>query len=273
MNTIVSVVARTAAVAAFALSPLYATAEEAHEKHKDSQATASFGRGLNTAQPGNPVNHVVLPKEIRIKAGGVVDFAVAGFHDIVIFKPGVALEDLIQAGGGQYPSTPPAFVIPPNPAVALPAAIAFLADSIFYRGINPAGGPLQTVVTGNPANGSNRLEPVGAVRWIARNDGLQRPSRRIDAAIEDAVGKERNRGRQCHSWIGRNNERRRCRRVLPAARLNQIFQGHARLENDDIVKARHCEVDHTTGLDPDLFGQDDVIDRIAGLGCVQATSK
>ena len=161
MNTIVSVVARTAAVAAFALSSLYAAAEEAHEKHKDSQATASFGRGLNTAQPGNPVNHVVLPKEIRIKAGGVVDFAVAGFHDIVIFKPGVTLEDLIQAGGGQYPSTPPAFVIPPNPTVALPAAIAFLADSIFYRGINPAGGPLQTVVTGNPANGSNRLEPVG----------------------------------------------------------------------------------------------------------------
>lgn len=128
--------------------------------HKRSQATASFGRGLNTAQPGNPVNHAVLPKEIKIKAGGVVDFAVAGFHDIVIFKPDFTLAHLIQAGGGQYPLTPPLFVIPANPATPLPVAISFLADSIYYRGINPAGGPLATAVAGNPANGSNRTEPV-----------------------------------------------------------------------------------------------------------------
>jgi len=128
--------------------------------HKKQQASVSFGRGLNTAQPGNPVNHAVLPKEITIKAGGVVDFTVAGFHDIVIFKPGFTLEQLIVAGGGQYPTSPPVFVIPPDPAAPLPAAISFLADSIYYRGINPAGGPFATPVAGNPANGSNRSEPV-----------------------------------------------------------------------------------------------------------------
>ncbi len=129
-----------------------------HSKH--SRAAAAFGRGLNTAQPGNAVNHAILPRQIKIKAGGVVDFAVAGFHDIVIFKPGFTLEDLVKAGGGAYPSTPPAFVIPANPTAALPSAISFLTDSIYYRGINPAGGPLATAVSGNPVNGSNRSEPV-----------------------------------------------------------------------------------------------------------------
>ncbi len=54
-----------------------------------SNVEVSFGRGLNTAQPGNRVNHAVLPQDIKVKAGGVVDFGIAGFHDIIIFKPGV----------------------------------------------------------------------------------------------------------------------------------------------------------------------------------------
>ena len=159
-ENIVSVISSSALLVAAALVALPVVADDDDADHKRSQATASFGRGLNTAQPGNPVNHAVLPKEIKIKAGGVVDFAVAGFHDIIIFKPGFTLADLIQAGGGQYPSTPPLFVIPANPATPLPVAISFLADSIYYRGINPAGGPLATAVAGNPANGSNRTEPV-----------------------------------------------------------------------------------------------------------------
>ena len=159
-ENIVSVISSSALLVAAALVALPVVADDDDADHKRSQATASFGRGLNTAQPGNPVNHAVLPKEIKIKAGGVVDFAVAGFHDIVIFKPDFTLAHLIQAGGGQYPLTPPLFVIPANPATPLPVAISFLADSIYYRGINPAGGPLATAVAGNPANGSNRTEPV-----------------------------------------------------------------------------------------------------------------
>lgn len=68
-----------------------------------SNVEVSFGRGLNTATPGNQVNHAVLPQDIKVKAGGVVDFGIAGFHDIIIFKPGVTLQDLLDAGGGVYP--------------------------------------------------------------------------------------------------------------------------------------------------------------------------
>jgi len=133
----------------------------ADDNHDHAPAVAAFGRGLNTAQPGNSVNHVMMPKEIKVKAGEVVDFAVAGFHDVVIFKPGFTLADLMQAGGGQFPLTPPIFVIPPNPATPLPAPLAAaLNDSIYYRGINPAGGPLATAATGEPSNASNRSEPV-----------------------------------------------------------------------------------------------------------------
>jgi len=131
-----------------------------HDVNHHSHTTASFGRGLNTAvPPGNPVNHVVLPKRIAVKVGGVVDFGVAGFHDIVIFKPGVKLDDLMD-GTGQLPLFPPVFVIPPDPAVALPAGSAFLADKIYYRGINPAGGPLATAPVISPSNATNRSEPV-----------------------------------------------------------------------------------------------------------------
>lgn len=125
-----------------------------------TSVNASFGRGLNTAlPPGNPLNHVILPDVIRTKVGGVVDFGVAGFHDIVIFKPGVELDDLVD-GTGQLPSFAPVFVLPPDPATPLPAASDFLADKIYYRGINPAGGPLATPARGDPSNASNRSEPV-----------------------------------------------------------------------------------------------------------------
>lgn len=154
---IVRSLARCALAAGLSAASLLAVADD-DDKHHAAHAT--FGRGLNTAQQGNVVNHVILPNQIQVKAGGVVDFGVAGFHDIIVFKPGFTLDDLVAAGGGQVPNTPPAFVLPSDPLAPLPPELAFLAEKIHYRGLNPAGGPLATPVAGNPANGSNRREPV-----------------------------------------------------------------------------------------------------------------
>jgi hypothetical protein len=123
------------------------------DKDKRSNAGASFGRGLNTAQPGNKVNHIILPRLIKIKTGGVVDFTVAGFHDIIVFKPGFTREDL-----EPFIPTAGAFIFPRDPATPLPATQAILTDLIYYRGINPAGAG--NAPTGDPVNASNRSEVV-----------------------------------------------------------------------------------------------------------------
>ena len=104
--------------------------------------SVAFGRGLNTAQAGNTVNQVMLPNDIKVDQGGVVHFLVAGFHQVVVYKPGTTPDD-IQAFIGN--STAP-FIDDPN--------------NQFYLGISPAGGPLNTAGTINPLNGSNRVESV-----------------------------------------------------------------------------------------------------------------
>jgi hypothetical protein len=123
-----------------------------------SSVNVSFGRGLNTAQPGNSVNHVILPQRIHVKKGGVVDFGVAGFHDIIIFEPGVTLDDVRDAGGGVFPSFGPVYVFQPDPT--LPLGAPSLEDRVYYRGLNPSGGPLATPVQADPSNTLNRREPV-----------------------------------------------------------------------------------------------------------------
>jgi hypothetical protein len=147
-----SVVLTTTLVAA-SLGLVAPASQADDDKDKRSSVGASFGRGLNTAQPGNKVNHVILPKLIKVKTGGVVNFGVAGFHDIIIFKPGFTREDLepfIPAAGG--------FVFPRDPLAPLPTAQASLTDLIYYRGINPAGAG--NAPTGDPLNASNRAEIV-----------------------------------------------------------------------------------------------------------------
>jgi hypothetical protein len=126
--------------------------------------SVAFGRGLNTAQPGNIVNHVVLPNKIKVKQDGVVHFLVAGFHQVVVYKPGTRPKDI---------------VVPPPPP---PGGNPFINDltNVFYLGINPAGGPLNTqatpenpIVTGSDtkSNAQNRIETVGfpAAKGVGSN--------------------------------------------------------------------------------------------------------
>lgn len=111
--------------------------------------SVAFGRGLNTAQVGNKVNHVILPHNIKVNQDGVVHFLVAGFHQLAVYKPGTQPDDIV-----------------------VPAAGTFINDPTnrFYLGINPAGGPANTpatpanpIVTGSDtrSNAQNRVESVG----------------------------------------------------------------------------------------------------------------
>ena len=104
-----------------------------------TSVTVAFGAGLNTAQPGNPQNHHVLPRTIEIKAGGVVNFAVAGFHQITVYLPGTTPDSIMIPATGVYVNDP---------------------LNLYYQGILPAGGPLATPATANPSNASNRVESV-----------------------------------------------------------------------------------------------------------------
>ena len=109
-------------VSALALThPSWVKADDDDRNPRES-VTVAFGAGLNTAQQGNQANHHVLPRVIRVKRGGVVNFVVAGFHQIFVYKPGTKPEDL----------TVPAF--PPN---------LFINDfdNLYYLGINPGPNP------------------------------------------------------------------------------------------------------------------------------------
>ena len=106
-------------------------------------ATVAFGAGLNTAVQGNAANHHVLPNTIEIKAGGVVNFVVAGFHQIIVYRPGVVRQDIVL----------PAF--PPNLFVNFE-----LADA-YYVGLNPDdANPATAPAPANRFNGENRTESV-----------------------------------------------------------------------------------------------------------------
>jgi hypothetical protein len=127
----------TACAIAFLVPTLNAT--NAAAQVAGNIAVVSFGVGLNTATPNNPPNHHILPDVVRIKAGGVINFMVAGLHQIVIYAPDKVLDDLNLGNPG------------------------FMINDLMnthYVGINPAGGPLATPATVDPSNARNRVEPV-----------------------------------------------------------------------------------------------------------------
>lgn len=126
-----------AVILATTITPGAARADD--DDLKKLAVTVSFGRGLNTAQPGNAVNHHILPQTIRVKAGGVVNFVVAGFHNIFVYLPGRGPDDIV-----------------------VPATGLFINDltGLYYQGFQPAGGPLGTPATANPSNAVNRVESV-----------------------------------------------------------------------------------------------------------------
>ena len=99
--------------------------------------TVAFGRGLNTA--GAAVNNVVIPDTIKLKENGIVNFLVAGFHQIVVYNPGKTDDEVVVPGTGTFIDD---------------------TNNQFYSGIVPAGGPGALPITTDPSNARNRVESV-----------------------------------------------------------------------------------------------------------------
>ena len=116
-----------------ALTPRSAQAND--DDNKKLSVTVSFGAGLNTAQPGNAVNHHILPPTIRIKAGGVVNFVVAGFHQIFVYPPGTKPGDIVVPPAGLF--------------------INHDVGNLYYMGLSPA-----EAAPAGFSNAMNRVESV-----------------------------------------------------------------------------------------------------------------
>jgi plastocyanin len=101
-------------------------------------ATVMFGAGMNT-DTTKPANQHVIPQTVRIKPGGVVNFVVSGFHQIVIYNPGVAVEAIIPPASGTFINN---------------------GMNVYYTGLTPADGPPKLPETINPSNAANRVEAV-----------------------------------------------------------------------------------------------------------------
>jgi plastocyanin len=124
----------------------FSTEDKCAEKIDALSVTVAFGSGLNTlpaVEPSAP-NNRILPPEIKVHQGGVVHFLMSGFHMATVYDPGIKPADIV---------VPPAGTFINDPTKAPPA-------DVFYSGINPQGGPLNTPPTTNPFNGSNRQESV-----------------------------------------------------------------------------------------------------------------
>ena len=140
----IGTVSRLLAIVALAVASM-PQALHADDANKAS-VTVAFGAGLNTA---GAANHHVLPDVIKVRAGGVVNFVVGGFHQIFVYNPGVQPEDLI---------------VPPFPGPL------FINDfrNLYYQGLNPANAAMPTganaasppVVTTVRTNTGNRTESV-----------------------------------------------------------------------------------------------------------------
>jgi len=123
--------------------------------------TVGFGNGLNTAQPGNPANHHVIPDTVRVNVGDVVNFAVSGLHIIRVYGNGVKISDIKALIPDECeinplpPATFPAQCGPP-PVPVVPAGTL----SIYYQGINPLVSPQPGPPFALPSPATNRIEAV-----------------------------------------------------------------------------------------------------------------
>ena len=144
-------------------------AEEAH-KHQPisgplANATVSWGswptdppldRFPNLGAPGKPNVHQLIPNEVKIKAGGSVNYIIGGFHHVLVYddgtQPGDINPNLLVPG-----SSPPGLIDDPNHRI--------------YRGLDPRLFPQDRVEVVHFSNPGTFLVICG-VRPHFVNDGM-----------------------------------------------------------------------------------------------------
>ena len=123
-----------------------------------ANATVSFGQWQTSPpldrfpinSPANRNQHELIPNEVKIKAGGAVNFIIGGFHQPIVYGAGTQPVD-INVG-------------PPNPlTTGVPNNVALIDDPAdrIYRGLDPSRLHYVDPVVGNPSIGvRDRVEVV-----------------------------------------------------------------------------------------------------------------
>ena len=107
-----------------------------HRPVKGAQATAtvSFGQWKTdspvdrypNAAPMAANGHLVIPHQVTIKAGGTVNFVIAGVHQVIVYAPGTKPEDVN--------------VALTRPTTGVPAGVLLINDPVnrVYAGPDPS---------------------------------------------------------------------------------------------------------------------------------------
>ena len=128
-----------AAVAAFGITTYLVAAsgrqDHDHKSHAKvakadggplANATVSFGawktsppvdRFPNKSDTRNDNVHVIVPEVAKIKAGGTVNFIIAGFHQVIVYGDGTQPSDIntgITVFPTNFPVNPPPLIADPN---------------------------------------------------------------------------------------------------------------------------------------------------------------
>ncbi len=143
-----------AAISALAVATYLVAADDQHAKNAHvvtagvdngplTNATVSFGAWMtsppldrfpNVSNTRTSNHHVVIPDVAKIKAGGTVNFIIAGFHQVIIYDDGTQPSD-IDITNTVLPTNPPT---PPPPLIADP-------NRRIYRGLDPSLQPADRV--------------------------------------------------------------------------------------------------------------------------------
>jgi hypothetical protein len=106
-----------------------------------ANATVSFGTWLTdpptdrfpNASPGAANGHGVIPREVIVRAGGSVNFIIAGLHQVIVYGPGTKPEDIDSATTVPTTGTPAGVPLIDDP------------DGRVYRGPDPSLHPRDRV--------------------------------------------------------------------------------------------------------------------------------